>query len=383
MPTRASATPAAGALRRWAGRRSGRSGRRSPAAGRRGRGRRGSRGPPWRGRERARPHRRRRRGITSSPLVEGVRRCSPIACHPGRGAPGGAAAQEDDDRHQDPGPEEDSQNGRHDLLVGSPGLYRERGCLGATGTSDGGLLASATVVPLAAEVSLAPPAAAAGRPTRRPGPASPPTSTPSATRSRPRRAPRQPGRVSGPRTPGSRVRTRTVQSMRHRLGISTSNAVNLASNGRRMQDFDDQVNQLPSTAQYVVVESAGVNDLCRLERRGDDERRRAIGRSSGRASHAVAPVAPPTLSVFVAIDARYLQPVVPARCAVESVNPVRRMTSPTRQSQARLYWDNRTRSTSSPASRSWRTRRARRAADENRRLSARDAQPRLQPDPGG
>ena len=54
----------------------------------------------------------------------------------------------------------------------------------------------------------------------------------------------------------------TVQSMRHRLDISTSNAVNLASNGRRMQDFDDQANQLPSTAQYVVVELGG-NDLCR------------------------------------------------------------------------------------------------------------------------
>jgi len=54
----------------------------------------------------------------------------------------------------------------------------------------------------------------------------------------------------------------TVQSMRHRLGISTANAVNLASNGRRMRDFDDQANQLPPSAQYVVVELGG-NDLCR------------------------------------------------------------------------------------------------------------------------
>jgi len=52
-----------------------------------------------------------------------------------------------------------------------------------------------------------------------------------------------------------------VLSMRHRLGIPVADAVNLASNGRRMEHFDDQANQLPPTAQYVVVELGG-NDLC-------------------------------------------------------------------------------------------------------------------------
>jgi uncharacterized repeat protein (TIGR01451 family) len=54
----------------------------------------------------------------------------------------------------------------------------------------------------------------------------------------------------------------SVNSMRARLGLSSGAAVNLASNGRRMQDFDDQAGQLPSTASYVVVELGG-NDLCR------------------------------------------------------------------------------------------------------------------------
>lgn len=53
-----------------------------------------------------------------------------------------------------------------------------------------------------------------------------------------------------------------VVSMRERLGLPTSAAVTLATNGRRMQDFDDQANQLPPTASYVVVELGG-NDLCR------------------------------------------------------------------------------------------------------------------------
>jgi lysophospholipase L1-like esterase len=53
-----------------------------------------------------------------------------------------------------------------------------------------------------------------------------------------------------------------VNSMRARLGIAQGSAVTLATNGRRMQDFDDQANQLPSSAAYVVVELGG-NDLCR------------------------------------------------------------------------------------------------------------------------
>jgi lysophospholipase L1-like esterase len=53
-----------------------------------------------------------------------------------------------------------------------------------------------------------------------------------------------------------------VNSMRARLGIPQGSAVTLASNGRRMQDFDDQANQLPASAAYVVVELGG-NDVCR------------------------------------------------------------------------------------------------------------------------
>ena len=53
-----------------------------------------------------------------------------------------------------------------------------------------------------------------------------------------------------------------VNSMRARLGIPAGSAVTLATNGRRMQDFDDQANQLPASAQYVVA-ALGGNDLCR------------------------------------------------------------------------------------------------------------------------
>jgi lysophospholipase L1-like esterase len=53
-----------------------------------------------------------------------------------------------------------------------------------------------------------------------------------------------------------------VSSMRERLGLPESAGITLATNGRRMQDFDDQANQLPSNATYVVVELGG-NDLCR------------------------------------------------------------------------------------------------------------------------
>jgi lysophospholipase L1-like esterase len=52
-----------------------------------------------------------------------------------------------------------------------------------------------------------------------------------------------------------------VLSMRYRLGIPNDHAFNLASNGRRMQDFDDQAGELPASAEYVVVELGG-NDLC-------------------------------------------------------------------------------------------------------------------------
>ena len=48
------------------------------------------------------------------------------------GALGRAAMHDDDDGHQEPGPEEDSQNGRHAFLVGRSvqdreGLWRENG----------------------------------------------------------------------------------------------------------------------------------------------------------------------------------------------------------------------------------------------------------------
>jgi lysophospholipase L1-like esterase len=62
--------------------------------------------------------------------------------------------------------------------------------------------------------------------------------------------------------PDGRDGSPNVNSMRNRLGIPQPNAVNLAHNGKRMQDFDDQANQLPSSAAYVVVELGG-NDLCR------------------------------------------------------------------------------------------------------------------------
>ncbi|HYF47340.1 MAG TPA: GDSL-type esterase/lipase family protein, partial [Acidimicrobiales bacterium] len=62
--------------------------------------------------------------------------------------------------------------------------------------------------------------------------------------------------------PDGRGGSAQVLSMRHRLGIAQGNAVNLAQNGRRMSDFDDQANRLPSSAQYVVVLLGG-NDLCR------------------------------------------------------------------------------------------------------------------------
>ena len=56
----------------------------------------------------------------------------------------------------------------------------------------------------------------------------------------------------------------SINSMRQRLGISSANAYNQASNGRRMEHFDDQVNAIPAgvTPQYLVVELGG-NDLCK------------------------------------------------------------------------------------------------------------------------
>lgn len=127
----------------------------------------------------------------------------------------------------------------------------------------------------------------------------------------------------------------TVLSMRHRLGISTSNAVNLASNGRRMQDFDDQANQLPATAQYVVVELGG-NDLCRPS--VGEMTTEANYRAQFRAGlDAVAAHAPNAL-VFVAsipdiYNLWYL------RGAPSSLNPyVGEDTG--QEGQARLYWDN-------------------------------------------
>lgn len=127
----------------------------------------------------------------------------------------------------------------------------------------------------------------------------------------------------------------TVQSMRHRLGISASNAVNLASNGRRMQDFDDQADRLPASAQYVVVELGG-NDLCRPSV-GEMTSAAAYRAEFAAGLRAVAAHAPDAL-VFVAsipdiYNLWYL------RGAPSSVNPqVADQTG--QEGQARLYWDN-------------------------------------------
>ena len=116
------------------------------------------------------------------------------------------------------------------------------------------LLASATAVPLAAQVATAPPVAAATPPDDTPARVGVPAniyaigdSITTATGT---------GNL-GAETPANSWVTGTngsVNSMRQRLAISTGNAVNLASNGRRMQDFDDQANQLPSSTAYVVVD---------------------------------------------------------------------------------------------------------------------------------
>lgn len=54
----------------------------------------------------------------------------------------------------------------------------------------------------------------------------------------------------------------SVASMRQRLGIPSGSAAMLASNGRRMRDFDDQANAVAPTNEDAVLELGG-DDLCR------------------------------------------------------------------------------------------------------------------------
>lgn len=127
----------------------------------------------------------------------------------------------------------------------------------------------------------------------------------------------------------------SVNSMRARLSIPSGSAVTLATNGRRMQDFDDQANQLPSTAQYVVVELGG-NDLCRPS--VAEMTSVATYRTQFRNGLAAVASRAPNALIFVAsipdiYNLWYL------RGAPSSVNP--HVAEDTGQAgQARLYWDN-------------------------------------------
>jgi lysophospholipase L1-like esterase len=141
-----------------------------------------------------------------------------------------------------------------------------------------GLLATtvaavSTAVPIAANVALAPPAAAAGQPADTPARTGVPaniyaigdsitTSTGTAALGDEHPANSWVTGTNPSSFPDGRDDSPNVNSMRNRLGIAQANAVNLAHNGKRIQDFDDQATLLPSTAQYVVVELGG-NDLCR------------------------------------------------------------------------------------------------------------------------
>ena len=53
-----------------------------------------------------------------------------------------------------------------------------------------------------------------------------------------------------------------IDSMQNRLGIANANTQNLASNGRRMQDFDNQVAAMSASMEYAVLLLGG-NDVCR------------------------------------------------------------------------------------------------------------------------
>ena len=127
----------------------------------------------------------------------------------------------------------------------------------------------------------------------------------------------------------------TVLSMRHRLGISTANAFNLASNGRRMRDFDDQANQLPASARYVVVELGG-NDLCRPS--VAEMTSAADYRAEFRAGlQAVAAHAPEALIFVASIPDIYNLWFI--RGAPSSINP--NVADQTGQAgAARFFWDN-------------------------------------------
>jgi len=96
--------------------------------------------------------------------------------------------------------------------------------------------------------------------------------------------------------PDGRSGSAQVLSMRHRLGIAQGSAVNLAQNGKRMQDFDDQANRLPSSAQYVVVLLGG-NDLCRPS--VAEMTSEASYRSSFRAGLAAVQARAPNALIFV------------------------------------------------------------------------------------
>ena len=127
----------------------------------------------------------------------------------------------------------------------------------------------------------------------------------------------------------------SVNSMRARLGIPSNKAYLQASNGRRIQHFDDQAASLPLDTQYVVVELGG-NDLCRPS--VGEMTSEAAYRSEVQAGLAAVKARTPEALIFLAsvpdvYNLWYL------RGAPSSVNPhVADQTG--QEGQARLYWDN-------------------------------------------
>ena len=126
----------------------------------------------------------------------------------------------------------------------------------------------------------------------------------------------------------------SVNSMRNRLGIPSSSAYMLASNGRRMQDFDNQANAMPASNEYAVLELGG-NDLCRDSVSAMTSS--ASYRAQFRAGLAALRAKNPETLLFVA-SVPDIYNLWYIRGAPSSVNPY--VADQTGQAgQARLYWD--------------------------------------------